>query len=191
MSKNKIFSDTAASRYSLALYELAEETKLVQEIENQSLGLIKLIDKSKDFTSIIKNPTNKKEDQINVINKISEQYIYNFIIDNPGIYRMQILAKDDYSNYKSNQEYVVVSDFDIESQFLYQNQNSIYKFKAKNNSNYFDFENLSSNLDKIKINTMITRQDKNLNSLSTQYYWIIFILLLAIEWYLRKRSKLL
>ena len=80
MSKNKIFSDTAASRYSLALYELAEENKLVQEIENQSLGLIKLIDKSKDFTSIIKNPTNKKEDQINVINKISEQYNFNILL---------------------------------------------------------------------------------------------------------------
>ena len=80
MSKNKIFSNTAASRYSLALYELAEENKLVQEIENQSLGLIKLIDKSKDFTSIIKNPTNKKEDQINVINKISEQYNFNILL---------------------------------------------------------------------------------------------------------------
>ena len=80
MSKNKNFSDTAASRYSLALYELAEENRLVQEIEKQSFGLIKLIDESKDFTSIIKNPTNKKEDQINVINKISEQYNFNILL---------------------------------------------------------------------------------------------------------------
>ena len=80
MSKNKIFSDTAASRYSLALYELAEENRLVQEIEKQSFGLIKLIDESKDFTSIIKNPTNKKEDQINVINKIAEQYNFNILL---------------------------------------------------------------------------------------------------------------
>ena len=64
MSKNKKFSDTAASRYSLALYELAEENKVVQEIESQSTALIKLIDESKDFKSIVSNPTNKKEDQI-------------------------------------------------------------------------------------------------------------------------------
>ena len=60
MSKDKKFSDTAASRYSLALYELAEE--------------------SKDFESIVRNPINKKEDQINIINKISEHYNFNILL---------------------------------------------------------------------------------------------------------------
>ena len=82
MSKVKNFSDTATSRYSLALYELAEEIKNVQEIENQSSALIKLIDQSKDFESIIRNPTNKKKDQINVINKISENYNFNGLLKN-------------------------------------------------------------------------------------------------------------
>ena len=80
MSKNKNFSDTAASRYSLALYELAEENKHVQEIENQSTALIKLIDESKDFKSIVSNPTNKKEDQINILSKISEHYNFNIFL---------------------------------------------------------------------------------------------------------------
>ena len=75
MSKNKNFSDTAASRYSLALYELAEESKHVKEIEDQSSALIKLVDESKDFESLVKNPINKKEDQINVMNKICMKYI--------------------------------------------------------------------------------------------------------------------
>ena len=82
MSKNKNFSDTAASRYSLALYELAEENKHVQEIEDQSSALIKLFDESKGFKSIVKNPTNKKEDQINIINKISEHYNFNILLKN-------------------------------------------------------------------------------------------------------------
>ena len=82
MSKNKIFSDTAANRYSLALYELAEENKSVQEIESQSSALIKLIGESKDFESIIRNPTYKKEDQINVMNKISEHYNLNTLLKN-------------------------------------------------------------------------------------------------------------
>ena len=80
MSKNKNFSDTAASRYSLALYELAEENKNVQEIENQSSAVIKLLDNSEDFESLIKNPTNKKEDQINILNKISEHYNFNIFL---------------------------------------------------------------------------------------------------------------
>ena len=82
MSKDKKFSDTAASRYSLALYELAEYNKNVNEIEDQSFALIKLIDESKDFKSIVKNPTNKKEDQINIINKISEHYNFNILLKN-------------------------------------------------------------------------------------------------------------
>ena len=82
MSKNKNFSNTAASRYSLALYEIAEEFKNVQQIEAQSSSLIKLIEQSEDFKSIIRNPTNKKEDQINVINKISENYNFNILLKN-------------------------------------------------------------------------------------------------------------
>ena len=82
MSKNNTFSDTAASRYSLALYELAEENKIVQEIEDQSSAFIKLIDESKDFKSIIRNPTYKKEDKIDVINKISQHYNFNILLKN-------------------------------------------------------------------------------------------------------------
>ena len=82
MGKNNTFSDTAANRYSLALYELAEENKSVHEIEDQSSALIQLIDDSKDFESLIKNPINKKEEQINVINKIAERYNFNDLLKN-------------------------------------------------------------------------------------------------------------
>ena len=80
MSKNSNFSDTATNRYSLALYELAEENNFIQEIEAQSSALYKLINESKDFESVIKNPINKKEDQINIINKISEYYNINNLL---------------------------------------------------------------------------------------------------------------
>ena len=57
MSKNKEFSSTSASRYSLALYELAEEANLHPQIEENSLAYIILIDQSKEFNSFIKDPT--------------------------------------------------------------------------------------------------------------------------------------
>ena len=82
MSKKNNFSDTAASRYSLALYELAKENNHLNEIEVQSFALIKIVEESKDFESIIKNPTNKNEDQINVIKKISEIYNFNILLRN-------------------------------------------------------------------------------------------------------------
>ena len=80
MSKSKGFSDTSVNRYSLALYELAEENKSIYEIEEQSSAFINLISRSDGFNLLIKDPTNKKEDQLNVIKKISEQYKLNNLL---------------------------------------------------------------------------------------------------------------
>ena len=72
MSKNKGFSPTSAKRYSLALYELASESKLLLQVEDNSSVILDLISSSKDFKNLIKDPTAKQDDLINVINKISE-----------------------------------------------------------------------------------------------------------------------
>ena len=80
MSKNKGFSETSAGRYSLALYELATEANTISEIEVHSASIINLITLSIDFKSLIKDPTNKKEDQLNALNKISEQYKLNELL---------------------------------------------------------------------------------------------------------------
>ena len=80
MSKNKGFSETSASRYSLALYELAIEANMLSEIEVHSTSIIDLITSSEDFKSLIKDPTNNKEDQLNAIKKISEKYKLNALL---------------------------------------------------------------------------------------------------------------
>ena len=80
MSKNKGFSDTSVGRYSLALYELSEENNTTHEIEKDCLSIIKLISNSNDFNSLIKNPTNKKEDQLNVILKVCEKFKINNLL---------------------------------------------------------------------------------------------------------------
>ena len=80
MSKNKGFSETSAGRYSLALYELATEANMLSEIEVHSASIINLIASSGDFKSLIKDPTNNKEDQLNALNKISGQYKLNELL---------------------------------------------------------------------------------------------------------------
>ena len=47
MSKNKGFSETSASRYSLALFELAKENNLLSEVEDHSFAIINLIEAPK------------------------------------------------------------------------------------------------------------------------------------------------
>ena len=80
MSKNKDFSETSADRYSLALYELAAESNELDVIEDHSSSIINLIIVNEDFSSLIKDPTNKKEDQLNALKKISDQYKLNELL---------------------------------------------------------------------------------------------------------------
>ena len=80
MSKNKGFSETSAGRYSLALYELATEANMLSEIEVHTTSISNLITLSEDFKSLIKDPTNKKEDQLNALEKISDQYKLNKLL---------------------------------------------------------------------------------------------------------------
>jgi len=72
LSKNKSFSDTSANRYSLALYELANESNVILKIEENSNALLKLISKNINFKDLIKDPTVSQEDLNKVIDKISQ-----------------------------------------------------------------------------------------------------------------------
>ena len=82
MSKNKGFSITSAERYSLALYELANESNLLEQVEDQSLSILDLISSSKDFSNLIKDPTSSQEDLLKVINNISENNKFENLLKN-------------------------------------------------------------------------------------------------------------
>ena len=82
MSKNKGFSDTSANRYSLALYELANESNTISKVEENSDSLLKLISINKEFNSLIKDPTMSQDNLKNVINKISENFNLEILFKN-------------------------------------------------------------------------------------------------------------
>ena len=82
MSKNKEFSITSAERYSLALYELASENNLLEQVEVQSLSILNLIVSSKDFSNLIKDPTNNQHDLLKAINGISDNNNFENLLKN-------------------------------------------------------------------------------------------------------------
>ena len=82
MSKDTGFSITSAERYSLALFELSEENKLLSQIEDQSSSILNLIEKSEDFSNLIKDPTISQEDLLKAINKISENNKFESLFKN-------------------------------------------------------------------------------------------------------------
>jgi len=80
LSDKNRFSDSSAKSYSQALYELASEEKNLNDVEEHVVSLIKLISKSEDFNLLIEDPTNKQEDQLNVINIIFEKFNLNTLL---------------------------------------------------------------------------------------------------------------
>ena len=82
MSKNKGFSITSADRYSLALYELANENNILSQVEDQSSSILNLISKSKDFSNFIKDPTNTREDLLKVLDSISNSNKFENLLKN-------------------------------------------------------------------------------------------------------------
>ena len=82
LSKDTGFSITSAERYSLALFELSEESNLLSQIEDQSLSILNLIEKSEDFSNLIKDPTTGQEDLLKAINTISENNKFESLFKN-------------------------------------------------------------------------------------------------------------
>jgi len=82
LSKNKGFSITSTERYSLALYELASENNVISQVEDQSSSILNLISSSKDFSNLIKDPTNNQEDLKKVLNIISENNKFESLLKN-------------------------------------------------------------------------------------------------------------
>ena len=101
MSKDTGFSISSAERYSLALFELSEENNLLSQIEEQSLSVLNLINQSKDFFNLIKDPTTSQEDLSKVINKIADinkfdnlfRNFLNFLIEKRRFFFIERILK--------------------------------------------------------------------------------------------------
>ena len=82
MSSNNEFSGTSSKRYALALFELSDESKKLEVVEEQVTALLKLVSDSKDFSNLIKDPTSNQDDLIKVITKISDSFKLDNLIKN-------------------------------------------------------------------------------------------------------------
>ena len=99
---NKNTISASNNSYSQALFELASENNLIDQIEEQTLDLLNMISKSTDFNSLIKDPTTKIDDQLLTIKKISQKFSLNnllekflcFIISKRRFFYVEKILKD-------------------------------------------------------------------------------------------------
>tara|TARA_B100000700_G_C14994633_1_gene833139 strand:- start:902 stop:1459 length:558 start_codon:yes stop_codon:yes gene_type:complete len=82
MSSNKSFSTETSDRYARALLELAQENDELNNVEKSILQLLEIYNSSKEFENFVKNPTQSLENQLKVVNKISEKMNFPKILKN-------------------------------------------------------------------------------------------------------------
>ena len=82
MSKDTGFSITSAERYSLALYELSNESNVLTKMEEQCSSVLSLVNSSEDFKNLIKDPTTKRDDLLKIMTLISENYKFETLFKN-------------------------------------------------------------------------------------------------------------
>ena len=74
MSSKSDFSEIATGRYALALFELGQENSELNRMEVESKNLQELFKKSSEFVSLVKNPTYKRNEQLETIKMISNRF---------------------------------------------------------------------------------------------------------------------
>ena len=71
---------SSRNSYSMALYELSLENSSTEIVEEQVQAIMKLLNNSKDFEDLIKNPTIKQTDKKNIFNSLSKQFNFNELL---------------------------------------------------------------------------------------------------------------
>ena len=82
MSSKKSFSSETANRYSLALYELAEENSELSVVEKNINDLLFIYNSNEELKNFIKNPTQSQSNQLTLINKLSVEMNLSKIVKN-------------------------------------------------------------------------------------------------------------
>ena len=74
MNSKGDFSEMTTGRYALALFELGQENSELNEMEVESKSLQDLLKKSSEFMSLVKDPTYKRNEQLEAIKLISSRF---------------------------------------------------------------------------------------------------------------------
>ena len=119
-------------------------------------------------------------------------YTCTFLLQSSGeyIFRGEAVLPDG-KRVLSNETPVVVQDVNIELKELIQDQNALMRVAHNSGGLYVPIESLDSMFSHIEITPVQLIKNHQISGLSSQNYWWILIVLLAAEWFTRKKLGLL
>ena len=72
MSSNKSFSSETSERYSRALFEVCKESNELEKVQNDVNNFLLILNSNSEIENFVKNPTQKLEQNLSVINILSD-----------------------------------------------------------------------------------------------------------------------
>ena len=97
----------------------------------------------------------------------------------------------DWQKIISTEASIIVQAVNIELRELIQEQNILMQVSHNSGGIYVPIESLDSMFSNIEITPVQLLKNYQISGLSTQDYWWLHIVLLSIEWFLRKKLGLL
>ena len=82
MSTNKTFSTETSERYARALFEVSSDSKELDLTEDNVKNFCSVLDISPELINFIKNPTQSRGQQIEVVNLLSDKLNFSKIVKN-------------------------------------------------------------------------------------------------------------
>ena len=130
---------TANNSYSQALYELAEESKDLSKVEDEVNSILKLIGENADFRNLIKDPTIKKDELMQVVIAFSKKFnlsdIFNkflcFLVNKARLFYLEKILKD-FLIISSNKKGEIIAKLKAAKQLNDEEINNIKKDLTEN-----------------------------------------------------------
>ena len=119
-------------------------------------------------------------------------YNCNLTLHSPGEFTLRGEAElPNGKKINSTNESIIVQDVNIELKELIQEQNILMQVAHTSGGIYIPIESLDSMFSNIEITPIQNLRNYQFSGLSTQNYWWLLIVLLSVEWFLRKKLGLL
>ncbi|MBT3251854.1 MAG: hypothetical protein HOB17_01945 [Candidatus Marinimicrobia bacterium] len=168
-------------------YDLGEKVELTTQFNAE------FIEKPSRISFIVKDENGVILEEIPGVFKVESQlFSGSFVPPENGYHNIETIASwNDNENNVLDSTRIMVQEAGVELRNLKLNRQELLKLAANSRGRYFDFNEISNIPTAINLIKEKKSESIRISTISTHNYWWILILLLTIEWILRKRIGLL